>query len=331
MKLKRLLGGLVLLLLVLGMPTICYAGATGTGVETPEAKTVTQFITYDKTETHRVVSGYAEYAIGPNFLDNDWDRGDLSGLTQAEKDYLRSLTGLSARVTYYIDMTGQTVSTSPFTDSISYTTEEFVNVGIGDMGEDIFVRTRIITIEGVRYQIVADVYDYSPVVLDLDDNGKIDVAYNYWLPHAPKFYREYARFFDITGDGMEDFTEWMARNARDGLLVMPENGKVENALQLFGTAGGYKDGYEKLSILCDKDRNGWVEQDELAGLAIWIDANNNGICESNELHNLADFNIRRIATKHTNFTSKYSTSHGENRMTWDWWPAVLSMRKFKIQ
>jgi hypothetical protein len=40
----------------------------------------------------------------------------------------------------------------------------------------------------------------SPIVLDLNNDKKIDVAYNYWLPHAPKFFTQNIVKFDITGD-----------------------------------------------------------------------------------------------------------------------------------
>jgi hypothetical protein len=180
------------------------------------------------------------------------------------------------------------------------------------------------------YAIRYYVYSVSPLVLDLDDNRRIDVAEGYWLPHAPKFYMKYTNFFDLTGDGIEDFCEWMSPRAHDGLLCMPdENGQVRNALQLFGTAGGFLNGFEKLSLVCDKDNNGWIEGSELKGLKIWIDKNNDGKCESNEIFGLDTYGITRIATRQKNYVGAFVTSDEKYHVMWDWWPSMTETRKFK--
>ncbi len=270
-------------------------------------------------QPHRYVMGCAAEQLGPNFLDNDWDEvnaGSWSNLTAADKAYLKTCSGLNNGTWYSIDLTTHTVSTNGFSD-YSYNSTDVLDP-----------YTTVVTTVNVTYELVLKVYDYSPIVLDLNDDGKIDVAKNNWHPHAPKFYREFAKFFDITGDGADDYTEWMMPNTRDGLLVMPENGEVKNALQLFGTAGGYRDGYEKLSIVCDKDNNGWVEGEELEGLAIWIDENNDAVCQASELKQLSDYNIKKIATNHNDFVSKYETNDGKTSTTWDWWPAMMETRKF---
>ena len=182
----------------------------------------------------------------------------------------------------------------------------------------------------VDYQLQYYVFDNSPLILDLDKNGKVDTAMNRWMPHAPKFYVQYAKYFDITGDGVEDFTEWVAKNPSDGLLAVPDkNGKVRNALQLFGTAGGYIDGYEKLSLHFDLDGNGWVEGKELEGLKIWIDSNNDAVCQDSELRELREFDVKRICTRHKDYVSKYETKNGEIHTMWDWWPAAAETRKVK--
>jgi len=253
-------------------------------------------LTRDWNIQRRYVRGAAAQSLGPNFLDNDWDRvdeGSWSNLTQADKDFLKTVSGLDAGIWYYIDLTTHTVNTTGFQDySWGYT-------------EVLDAYTTVEVTVNIIYQCVLAVYDYSPIVLDLDGNNKIDVAKNNWRPHAPKFYRQYAKFFDITGDGADDFTEWLAPNSADGLLVIPDNGEVRGALQLFGTAGGYKDGYEKLSIVSDKDNNGWVEGKELEGLAIWIDKNNDAVCQKDELKSLSAFNIKRISTAHKDYVSKF--------------------------
>jgi len=287
------------------------------------------------SEVHKVVSGYAAKALG-NFLKNDWDgvkAGSWSNLTSEETAYLGSLS-LGAKTQWYIDVTAHVVSTSGFSNN-SYEVgrdveTEYITEKLDEFTTIITkVETTIITIKDVSYQLVLQVYDSSPLVLDLDNNGKIDVAKNDWRPHAPKFHTWAAKFFDITGDGAKDYCEWMMPKAQDGMLCIPEEGNVDTALQLFGTAGGYKDGYEKLALVCDKDNNGWVEGKELEGVKIWIDENNDAVCQPAELKELSDYNVKRISTGHNDYVGRYETTSGEIRTTWDWWPATLETRKFK--
>lgn len=173
--------------------------------------------------------------------------------------------------------------------------------------------------------------DGDPVVLDLNGDGKIEVAKNYWLPHKD-FYRSHMKFFDLTGDGAPDAIEWISENSGDGLLCVPnENGKVETALDLFGTAEGFEDGLIKLSELYDTDKNGWVEGEELKGIALWLDKNANGICEDGEIRQLSEFNITRISTeKNVSYVGKYETSDGKTHKLWNWWPTIChATRRFE--
>lgn len=179
-----------------------------------------------------------------------------------------------------------------------------------------------------RYQIVA-VYCESPIILDLDNSKKVDVSAGIWLPHTPKLFKDSLRHFDITGDSKIDLTEWILPNPSDALLVMPENGKVTNALQLFGTAGGYLNGYEKLALVCDKDNNGWVEGEELEGLKLWIDHNNDAVCQISEMEELSAYGVTKISAWHENYVGQFQTKDGKLNTTWDWWPTVAEVRKFR--
>ncbi len=337
---KRLVGGLAVMgLIALGGSGLAWAGVAGSesGPNTPTNTTVVETTTqkHYSDELHRVVRGYAAVRLAPNFLDNDWDRGSLGNLTAAEKAYLRSVTNLDNGVWYAIDMTGQTLragsdfgpsdyaQTGQRTDRVTTVTR--VDGGYLTVHQD----TNNLYYERDVYQVVAEVYDASPLVLDLNGDGRLDVAQNEWRPHSPKFFAENARFFDITGDGTADFTEWMSLGPTDGLLVRPDNGKVENALQLFGTAGGYSDGFEKLSLVQDADRNGWVEGPELEGLFLWVDTNTDGQMQPTEMRTLDEFGIKKIATGHSNFVGQYVTGDGAEHVMWDWWPATKETRRFR--
>jgi hypothetical protein len=305
----------IIIALIIGLITISIALA---GIKKGE---IQKDFNYNQNVnvTHRVVSGYAQYELGPNFLENDWDEvraGSWSNLTQADRDYLKSITGLSNGVWYYIDLTdrtgaipGQDQNTMPFQDFSEILSEGDVNINVSH-----------------TYSLILQVYDYSPIVLDLNNDKKIDVAYNYWLPHAPKFFTQNIVKFDITGDMVPDLVEWVV-GPNDGLLVEPGVKKVKSALDLFGTAGGYSNGYEKLATY-DKDKNGFVEGKELEGFKVWIDKNQNGTCEENELFDIKQFNIKKLSVNHNGkYVSYYETNDGQKRLMWDWWPAAIEVKK----
>lgn len=364
---KRLI--VVILLMVLCFSILIPVDANVTGKrDTRVYKEHVQGLPKDITfnDNHDMVMGFARKELTPNFLSNDWeDSGFINHwglddygfvgidvfntlLSPTEMNYLQSITGLQASVPYFIDLTGHTIQTAPFTILTTHinVTIPITTAPAGTTTHNSYTQTTVASenldpytilettttalvneTHNINYQVVAKIYDASPLVLDLNLDKKIDTAKNQYLPHAPKFYREFAKFFDITGDGSEEFTEWIAVNAKDGLLVMPENGKVENALQLFGTAGGYANGFEKLSLLCDKNGDGWVDGKELEGLAIWIDDNDNAICDNGELKALADFGITRLATAQNKYVGKYMTADNHEHVMWDWWPACYEVRK----
>lgn len=179
-----------------------------------------------------------------------------------------------------------------------------------------------VDIEGTSYHILG-ARNWSPIVLDLQGDGIIDTNRHEWLPHAPRFYAERTTWFDLTGDRAPDYCEWLG--SRDGLLVKPEaDGTIKGAENLFGTAGGYNDGYEKLSVVCDSDQNGQVEGIELDGLYVWIDANTNGRLEAGELQDVRRIGVERISTHNKNFVSEF-VRNGKRYMTWDWWPSGFEM------
>lgn len=181
-------------------------------------------------------------------------------------------------------------------------------------------------IKDTSYQIVG-ARNWSPIILDLDYDGVVDTNRNKWTPHAPRFFAERTAYFDLTGDERIEFCEWLG--AKDGLLVKPNpDGTITGANNLFGTAGGYRDGYEKMSLTLDADRNGWVEGEELEGLFVWKDLNENAQCDAGELVSLSQLGIEKISTSHKNFRSVY-VRNGREHSTWDWWPTGYELMRRK--
>ncbi|MCS6955198.1 MAG: hypothetical protein NZM44_02450 [Candidatus Calescibacterium sp.] len=321
MKLLRLI------MIALIIMSISFAGIKKGEINTDTLNTK-QVNTYIyNVNVHKVVAGQAAFELGPTFLRNDWDRidyGSWSNLTREELNYLDTITGLSNGVWHYIDVTGRVyLGNSMPQDIINIRTE----INIFEEGDFTIIENKHIT-EGIDYQLVLQVYDYSPIILDLDKNKKVDVAYGYWLPHAPKFFQQNIVSFDITGDGTKDLVEWVV-GPNDGLLVAPESKTVESALDLFGTAGGFSDGYEKLKRY-DKDKNGFIEGNELKGFKLWIDRNMNAKVDSGELIPVQEYNISKISTHHNGkYVSYYETTEGKKYLMWDWWPAAIQVKAIR--
>lgn len=182
----------------------------------------------------------------------------------------------------------------------------------------------IFLIADVIFCFMANAANRSPIILDMDGNGRLSAAHDgQWRPHGTQFDNAHAVLFDIDADGQKELTEWVG--PEDGILcLVGKSGTVESGLHLFGTAGGFTDGYEKMSHR-DSDGNKALEGKELEGLTIWQDKNSNGICESGELKSLGELGISRIETTHQDYQSSF-VINGEKRKSWDWWPTVKEMQ-----
>lgn len=165
----------------------------------------------------------------------------------------------------------------------------------------------------------------SPIVLDLSHSGKLDASAGEWLPHQGLKGKRLA-FFDLDANGMNLLMEWIGPNA--GLLVEPKADGTVNGSCLFGTTGGFNNGYEKLAL---RDKNGdhLLSGSELAGLDVWIDSNCNGRPDSGELHSLAELKITEIDLRQRNYQSSF-VMNGKREAMWDWWPNALAVRKKAI-
>ncbi|MBQ7568305.1 hypothetical protein IJT17_05810 [bacterium] len=165
----------------------------------------------------------------------------------------------------------------------------------------------------------------SPIILDLDGDGKIQASNGRYLPHEGDFSRQ-AVMFDFYGNGFPVACEWVGSN--DGLLCRPnEDGSVYGT-NLFGTANGYSNGYDELASL-DGNGDGRLEGAELDGLMVWRDANCNGIADAGELTSLADLGITSIGTSHNNMVGSF-VRQGKAYKSFDWWPSIVDCRKVNV-
>lgn len=192
----------------------------------------------------------------------------------------------------------------------------------GPPGFSATYNTIAITVGNRKYEL----YDYryaSPIVLDLDGDGKLEASNGEWLPHPYNNARMVE--FDLNGDGFVEITEWVGTN--DGLLVVYKGGEEVTGAQLFGDCDGFVNGYEKLSVL-DANGDSQLSGDELKTLSVWQDKDFNAKVDEGEVTSLAQLNITSISLTHKDLVSSF-TQNGETKKMWDWYPVVSRVKKVK--
>jgi len=224
--------------------------------------------------------------------------------------------------TYIVDEQGNVLG-SVYTSSVLGTGLPGMTALSGSVGT-LYSGPVTMTLNGVTYQ-VDGFTSVSPIIIDVDGTGKPDVDKGDWKPHADRFNIRKARMFDIDGCGDPELTEWLGPHS--GLLCVPsEEAKVVGGKQLFGTAVGYVDGYQKLALLRDKNHDGVISGDELKGMMVWIDKNGDGICTPDELHSVQELGITAIDCRDKDFQAS-CVMNGQKRLTWDWWPSCYKVHK----
>ena len=162
---------------------------------------------------------------------------------------------------------------------------------------------------------------WSPIILDLDGDGKIEASNGQYLAHDN--FSDRVVTFDFFGNGFPMLMEWVGPN--DGLLCRPNADGSVKGNNLFGSANGFNNGYEEMASL-DVDNSGSLEGAELKDLRVWTDLNGNGIAEPNELKTLDELGITSIKVSHNNYSSTF-VRNGQNFKSFDWWPNCRELRK----
>lgn len=206
------------------------------------------------------------------------------------------------------------------------------------------------------YEIALDLYQLasrtaSPIALDLTHDGKIGVTGKSSAKvrdYKNAFVRDGSVVFDLLGQGRPGRYEWLNGDG-DGFLVDDRDGAVTRAsqgdgvisgLQLFGNAGGYAHGFQKLAVNFDKDVKlaasaktlppgyGVLKGDELAGLKVWIDSNRDAKVQASELRSLSqlgiteigsDFALIKNADGELLMQSHYFVQNGKKHLSEDVW------------
>ncbi len=202
----------------------------------------------------------------------------------------------------------------------SETSEVEVSYGYVD-GVLTKITNEVINRESVDIYNLSIVKSISPIVLDITGKGVLEASNGQYMPHKSVDLKN-TIVTDFYGDGFEIAMEWVGAN--DGLLVAPKADGTVDMSCLFGTAGGYETGYEKLSLYADKD--GVVRGDNLNKLAVWQDANRNGKADAGEVKSCNSLGITSINTNHKAFVSSFEMN-GKTQKMWDWWPSAAELHK----
>ncbi len=174
----------------------------------------------------------------------------------------------------------------------------------------------------------------SPLILDIAGTGNLAAAGNMAEPHPGIFDQSNPVIFDIDGNGYPELTEWVGPQM--GILISPVTGKIKDVngvpvwegpvsgADLVGNVGGYRTGFEHLSIF-DANGDGIVDGKELDNLFIWQDKNQNGAPDRGEIYRLHDLNIESLNIAHNDSEGSF-VRNGQVYKMWDWWPTYLKIK-----
>lgn len=135
--------------------------------------------------------------------------------------------------------------------------------------------------------------DNSPLVLDMNNNGKMDLK-SAWVKKPVKF--------DFTASGKKLKSGWI--KSSEAFLAVDSNldGVINNGSELFGEYTFSKDGsktfengFAALSRF-DSDKNGVINKKDakFAKILVWQDRNGDGLSQKSELKKLSSAKIAQI-------------------------------------
>jgi predicted nucleic acid-binding Zn-ribbon protein len=252
-----------------------------------------------------------------------------NSVTKYETDANKVNESTTTQQSLYDAEVGNDNSTQTLTFYAGRNSTSYVNNGAWDLGSNASVTKAqaksVLTIKtnsGKTYNIQA----YStttPLVLDMDGDGKLEASKGQHLPHELATDPANMVNFDINGDGFDELVEWVGPN--DGLLVRYTEGEEMTGLNLFGSATGFQDGYQSLSVL-DANKDNVISGAELEGLSVWQDANGNAKVDAGEIKTVQALGITAINVTHIGLKSSFQRD-GKYATMWDWHPCTIVVRK----
>ncbi|MHA1846011.1 MAG: hypothetical protein ACTSXU_00050 [Promethearchaeota archaeon] len=172
---------------------------------------------------------------------------------------------------------------------------------------------------GGKYMATCASYT-TPLVLDIDGDGKLQASNGLWFPHANNWSAN-IKYFDINADGVKELVEWVGEN--DALLIdKPITSETElSGSDLFGTGDGWTLGFNKLAAF-DNNSDSYLTGSELSDLYAWQDLNQDAITQPTEVKTMSALGITNISLSHVNLTSNF-TMNGKIFSYWEWFPNFI--------
>lgn len=170
--------------------------------------------------------------------------------------------------------------------------------------------------EVAKQEVNAPVVSRDPIAIDCDASGNIEMTSSADEPRAVQF--------DLDGWGIANRTQWLAGG--DGWLCedVDRDGKISSGRELFGNAGGFSDGFEKLALR-DANHDGVISGAELAGLSIWIDRDNPGVTDPGELTPVEVAGLTAVSIPRVGLRA-VATLNGHKRLCLEVWPEAFAPR-----
>jgi len=127
---------------------------------------------------------------------------------------------------------------------------------------------------------------YSPLLISLDDSS-VQAA------------KQPVSFKLNPMDASSISYSWVKANLQQGFVAYDfnQNGLIDDGTELIGnfTKGrSFKDAYQALREIADKDDNGLITGPELQGLLLWQDRNEDGISQKDELTGLVKLGVTEL-------------------------------------
>lgn len=253
-------------------------------------------------------------------------------LDLVSQSYEEVVTDQTSEFNETVDTNGAQFGVDYIGDPSNYLT--WVAIGPNDVNVDVNqVTTNTTFLDGItnnNYNQVAiwqvsTLRTISPLLLDMDGDGAIQASGGEWLPHR-ELHKERMAFFDFHGDRFPVLMEWAG--PQDGILCEPAADGSINGTNLFGTATGFRDGYQALRTK-DADGNGKISGEELSSLSVWMDSNGDARPQDDEVQPLSAHGITELSLKHKDFVSSYVVK-GETRRMFDWWPQTYDLQRLRV-
>lgn len=269
-----------------------------------------------------------------------WFRDSWQSLESAEmdipvKDVAAAYGGMGSNTSYVVNAYGQLVTDSDELAqyksdlgdtgenlSTYYRNERFNNRSYGYQYQNGTANVAAVTVGKKKYVLQHTVFT-SPIVLDMDGDGRIEASNGEWKPMPDrKMGTGRVVEFDLNGDGFLELVEWVGAN--DGLLVQYTEGEITGH-NLFGEAGGWVTGYEKM-MLFDANKDMILSGAELSTLSVWQDKDGNAQVDQGEITTLKEAGIESLNITHNNLQSSF-TQNGAQKTMWDWYPVTLQVKR----